>query len=838
MDKMYILPHSHYDAEVFLPRGEYLEIGYKVVIDVLNALKSDPEYRFALDQSAYIQPFLKAYPELKEDMLEMVRSGQLEIVGGMHVMSDLNMVSGESIVRQFESGKGFFRKELGIDVKTGWMIDTFGHNAQMPQIMRKCGFDHYVFCRVADQDRSEFLWEGLDGTSISAFWMPYHYCTFCGSPGWFEGFRTFVTDQYNRLKPYSKSGHVAAAEGGDFTHPVRHDPEFVRIWNRDAKRPFDLTLATPREYLDAAFKDMKTVSVVKGELNPVFQGCYSARIRVKQQNRKLEDLLYEAEAWNAIDLRYGGIDRSQYILDAWEPVLFNQVHDVMGGVQTDRVFENVQKRWNEAGYLADLVLEGSLDRIIERADTRSEGIPLAVMNPLCWDRTDKAYATVGFDSDDVFSLAVADSAGTAVPAQADVLERYPNGAIRQAKLLFIAKCPALGYEVYHVLKNGKSPHVNMWKTGKAYGMEELDKAVLENEFYRIECDPWKGTITSLVLKKTGQEYIDPDMPYGNMLVRDEDNGDFWEIGAPLRAGSNRPAHRLFPLDIHKINTELSIDKGGTFSVTEGDVCMEFKFVQSAGCGDIATHVRLHSGLPLIEVETSLVNRDKNVRYRVAFPTAIKNGVTTHEIPFGSIERPEGEYPALNWADYSVPGYGLTLFNCGIPGNATVDGKMMLSVMKCTGFVSYSGGGYDPDNSAEGGFEIGVPHVFRYALMPHDGNWRDAGLTRRGMEFNHPLIARKASSHKGDMPSRISFVKLCDQQTVSSCVRSFSHGLMLRVWEPAGRAASGVRVDLTWKIMTVEETDMLGVKLEKTDPVSADEQGFIFDLKPYEVRTFI
>lgn len=332
--------------------------------------------------------------------------------------------------------------------------------------------------------------------------------------------------------------------------------------------------------------------------------------------------------------------------------------------------------------------------------------------------------------------------------------------------------------------------------------------------------------------------IDPAMPYGNMLVKDEDNGDFWEIGAPLRAGSNRPAHRVLPLDIHKINTELSIDKGGTFSVTEGDVCMEFKFVQNAGYAAITTLLRLYMNLPLVEVETSFVNREKNVRYRVAFPTAIKDGVTTHEIPFGSIERPEGEYPALNWADYSVPGQGLTLFNCGIPGNATVDGKMLLSVMKSTSFVSYSGGGYDPNNAADGGFEIGIPHVFRYALMPHDGNWRDADLTRHGMEFNHPLLVRKVSSHGGDIPSRISFAKLCDQQTVSSCVRSFSGGLMLRVWEPTGRAAAGVRADLAWKIMTVEETDMLGGKLEKTDPISVDEHGFTFDLKPYEVRTFI
>jgi hypothetical protein len=81
---------------------------------------------------------------------------------------------------------------------------------------------------------------------------------------------------------------------------------------------------------------------------------------------------------------------------------------------------------------------------------------------------------------------------------------------------------------------------NPWRTDKWYGMEELNQAVLENEFIRMKVDLWKGCILSLIFKETGEELIDPSMPYGNMLVMDEDNGDFWEIDTPLRGGANRP----------------------------------------------------------------------------------------------------------------------------------------------------------------------------------------------------------------------------------------------------------------------------------------------------------
>lgn len=63
-DKMYVVPHSHYDAAVFMTREETLEkVGHNNVLDVLNLLKKNENYKFTLDQIAYIKPFLEEYPE-------------------------------------------------------------------------------------------------------------------------------------------------------------------------------------------------------------------------------------------------------------------------------------------------------------------------------------------------------------------------------------------------------------------------------------------------------------------------------------------------------------------------------------------------------------------------------------------------------------------------------------------------------------------------------------------------------------------------------------------------------------------------------------------------------
>ena len=143
-------------------------------------MRAHPEYRFVLDQVAYVRPFLERYPEQAAAFRQYVAEGRLQIVCGNDVMLDVNMPSGESWVRQVLYGKGYYRDALGVDVKVGWGLDTFGHHAQMPQLLKLAGYQSYWFQRgvPGNETPSEFLWQGLDGTKIPAFWLPLSYGLF------------------------------------------------------------------------------------------------------------------------------------------------------------------------------------------------------------------------------------------------------------------------------------------------------------------------------------------------------------------------------------------------------------------------------------------------------------------------------------------------------------------------------------------------------------------------------------------------------------------------------------------------------------------------------------
>jgi len=828
-ETFFFIPHTHWEGAVFKTREQYLEMGLPNILRALRLLKMHPAYRFTLDQACYVEPFLRRYPEERAAFRKFVEEGRLAIVGGTHTMADVNMPGGESFVRQVLYGKGYFRQELGVDVTTGWQLDTFGHHAQMPQLLKLAGYTSFWFFRgVANWDvPAEFLWEGIDGSRIPAFWLPHGYAVNYRSPRAPTEFAQFIEARFDDLAPFARAPGRVGLAGADVCEPEGHVPLQVAEFNHRADRPFRLQLAVPAEYEAMVEGRGSERQVVTGEFNPIFQGTYSSRIELKQEVRELESQLTTAEKLGVL-LDWLGLEADGGILGrAWEPMLFNQAHDLMAGVMTNHVYEDTVRSFDCARRLAEEEVQARLQSFISRIDTRGEGIPLVVFNTMSWTRTDLAVANVGLTDDDITALQLVGPDGQVLPFQ--ILESEQNGGgLLRVKIAFVAReVPPLGYATYRLLPLSSAA------PPESVTVPEGD-AVLENEYYRMELDSGSGTITGLVVKDGDWEALSEA---GNVVAMEEDRGDLWELYRPLDGASRIAMKERHPAPGADEATFSNERAEGQGTVSRGPVVSEFEITRPLGdTGQFSTRVRLCAGLRRIEVRTKILNNEKFVRYRLLFPTTIRDGVSVHEIPFGAIRRPDGiEFPAQNWIDYANGEKGIALLNRGLPGNNVADGTMMLSLMRCTSIVAYGfGGGYEPGMTSDSGFELGKVLGFDYALVPHASDWRHADIYREGMEFNNPLLVHTASCQPGALPSSWSFLEVSHPNVVVSALKPGENGgAVLRIYEAEGLPAERVKIRLGAQVAAAAEVNLMEDPIEK---ISVVDNAVELDLGPHEIKT--
>ncbi len=835
VNTLWLIPHTHWEGAVFKTREEYLEIGLPHILNAMRLLKTYPEYRFVLDQVAYVKPFLERYPEEEPAFRRFVAEGRLQLAGAQHIMPDTNIPSGESWIRQVLYGKGYYREKLGADVTVGWGLDAFGHHPQLPQMLNLAGFKSYWFQRGVKNDGtpSEFLWEGIDGTRIPAFWLPWSYALFHPSPANLLEFDRYTREQWERLGQYSQWPDRVALVGADVTDPEETVLLMVREFNQKAGAPITLRFGLPTDF-EKAVASRPDPPVVQADLNPVFQGVYSSRIELKQWVRTLERQLGTAEILNAIASWLGAPSAAQKLSEAWEPVLFNQAHDLMSGTMVDKVYAETVRGYESSSARAREMTEADLDAISSRIDTRGEGIPYLVFNQLGWRRTDAAEIELGFSEPNFPGLRLKDSGGQDVPFQYVTAERYGNGSLRHARIAFIAReVPALGYALYRVVPGRGGPAAAIPKTLSSTWHE--DQGVLENEYYRATVDLWTGEMTRLELKADGWNALG-DAP-ANVVAQEPDGGDLWELyghlnGARLTAMTRKS---LLPVPWRAHYSHEWV--GGDGRVLQGPVFSEFSISHPFGEGRFATRVRLYNGVRRVEFRTELLNNSKLVRYRVLFPTALKSGHRFDEIPFGAVERPvEQEFPAQTWMDYSDGARGVALLNRGIPGANVAGSTLMLSLLRSATISAYPFiGGYEPGVSSDLGLELGVPRSFDYAIVPHEGDWQTAEVYRAGWDFNHPLVSRQASAHPGALPARWGLLEVSANNVVVSALKPGTEGaVVLRVYEAAGQQAAGVKIKFAAGLASAKETNLME---DAGAALALSSNTIQFDLRPYQIKTF-
>jgi alpha-mannosidase len=119
------------------------------------------------------------------------------------------------------------------------------------------------------------------------------------------------------------------------------------------------------------------------------------------------------------------------------------------------------------------------------------------------------------------------------------------------------------------------------------------------------------------------------------------------------------------------------------------------------------------------------------------------------------------------------------------------------------------------------------HEFAYALVPHAGGWREAGILREALLFNAPL-------RWTDIAAEGSFASVDDDNLVLDTIKRAedSDALVLRLYEAHG--GSGIaRVRLTAPITSAVRADLLE---DDGDALDVDDGAIVVPYRPHEIVT--
>ena len=129
--------HAHIDTAWLWPIGETVRKCTRTFASAVALMDSDPEYRFVCSQAQQYAWIEERHPDLFARIVEKVGGGQWVPVGGMWVEPDMNLPSGESIVRQIVHGQRYFESRFGRRCSEVWIPDVFGYPAGLPAGVRR-----------------------------------------------------------------------------------------------------------------------------------------------------------------------------------------------------------------------------------------------------------------------------------------------------------------------------------------------------------------------------------------------------------------------------------------------------------------------------------------------------------------------------------------------------------------------------------------------------------------------------------------------------------------------------------------------------------------------------
>jgi alpha-mannosidase len=497
----------------------------------------------------------------------------------------------------------------------------------------------------------------------------------------------------------------------------------------------------------------------------------------------------------------------QRLNDAWMLALAGHFHDTGAGTSTPRAY---QYAWNDdviaANQFAAVLISASA-AVASGLDTRTQGVPVVVYNPLNIARQDMVDAAVVFPGSAPKAVRVYGPDGQEAPAQ------WENG-----KVVFLARVPSVGYAVFDVRPAAQATMNNALR---------VSDRLLENQRYQVLLDE-DGNVSSIYDKKLGRELLSAPLklaistdiprnyPAWNMDFAQEQAAPRTFVSGPaeIRISENGPA---------RVSLEVTRQAEGS------------RFVQtvSLAAGEAGNRVDLRYAIDWKTAGSNL---------KAAFSLSASNPKATYSWDIGTIERSNAklrqyEVGSHRWIDLTDKSgsYGVTLLTdvkngSDKPGDQTIRVTLLRSPGAKPTADGHPGGFSDQTTQDWGHHEIVL------GLAGHPGDWRQEQTIWQAYRVNDPLISFTTSKHPGALGKGFSLVRVSDPtiRVLAFKKAEDSEELVLRMVELNGKPVPNTRVSFAAQIASAREVN---AQEQPIGPAEVSHGNLITSFTPYQPRTF-
>ncbi len=851
MKNLHYIPHTHWDREWHKTFEAFrVRLCYSMEM-MLDTLENDENFSYFMydAQTSILEDYLTIYPENKDRLKKLVGEKRL-FVGPWYTQPDFYLISGESLARNLLIGSNI-ADDMGHSMEVGYIPDSFGQAAQIPQIMK--GFDLksvYVWRGIAqdDIDDSAFMWESPNGDKILSIHFPLGYGYNRYLPYDKEKAAEKILKTEQELEKRFQDDELLLMGGGDHTTIQKGLPELLDYTNKyfqENNLDMNIKISNLEMHTDSLVKSLeksgRNLQVLKGELrNPKEQrvhfGDSSSRMDIKYLNKTLEnEISYKIEPLSTIAYLENGSYPNGLINKSWKYLFENQAHDSICTCCTDESHDDILNRFKYSKQI-NRELENMFFRYMEREIDLSaiKGRPVILVNPLPYKRNEMIELTVYTKNKDfniydpeqkiipyeIISTKDVDLSETNISLAMDiasenyVLDSYtknPKYSFIENKILISQEVlPNARYIVLDIRENEIKTENNklIFADKNSFENKYMKIDILENGSLKIFNKENENFYTALIFEEKGDDGDEYDYsPPKNDIIFTTENST-----AEIRK-------------LYENNFECAFEIIHNMTVPK---CLsEDREIRSSEMVDLSIKaiIKLKADSRKLDVKVSVNNKANDHIIKVLCTAPIKSAYSYAEDHFSVIRRDNTITPPENWREQNyksiaLPIYpmqkfvdindekvGIAILSKGLPEYEIYnDNTIALTLMRSVGIMGKSDLLIRPGRVS--GIEYATPasqmigeYEFEFAVVPHSGNYESADIPRLASLYNAPVIYKQFLENikTGTRPLKSEYIEVSGNNVEVTAIKKSerSEEIIVRLFNSGFETANNSKITINF-----------------------------------------